>query len=310
MASSIMEKYIFNTYSELSTFLVSKGFTINNGNMKWAAAGNTNCHWSITGTSGAEKISFVNSKGQNAFRGITTQNGYIVDFAQGKCACIFIPLIDDGCILFLSKVANDFDIANLAITCENNWTYDDSTWVYGDNDLENGLVVCTPAEDDDKWRYSWRDMDSRSFYWDIDDGDDSVTKGTELPSKEMYNVPLTATLVKIRLNSGYWSHYIFNEVMGTVYSPGVIITVNGQRFIVLTDNDGVYRCPAFRLPAVAVTMNPSIATNEYSQTMTYNYNDYCIYDNKLYRCIIAVTKPGPFDPSHWVRTTVSAEKMR
>lgn len=72
-------------------------------------------------------------------------------------------------------------------------------------------------------------------------------------------------------------------------------------------NDMAYRCPAFKLPPEATSINPSSSTQEYSPLTTYKINDYCIYDNTLYRCIDAVITPEPFDDSKWVVTTVSAE---
>lgn len=42
----------------------------------------------------------------------------------------------------------------------------------------------------------------------------------------------------------------------------------------------------------------------YDNTATYNVNDYCIYNNNLYRCIVDITVAEDFTAAHWELTTV------
>ena len=51
----------------------------------------------------------------------------------------------------------------------------------------------------------------------------------------------------------------------------------------------------------------SIVSDAYSGSSTYNVGDYCIYDNKLYRCITAVTTAESFDSAKWKETSVKSE---
>ena len=39
--------------------------------------------------------------------------------------------------------------------------------------------------------------------------------------------------------------------------------------------------------------------DEYDNTLTYKVGDYCIYENKLYKCITEITTPESFDSSKW-----------
>ena len=51
----------------------------------------------------------------------------------------------------------------------------------------------------------------------------------------------------------------------------------------------------------------NISVDEYDSTSTYNVNDYCIYNNVLYKCITAVTVAEAFNSSKWQQTTVIDE---
>ena len=44
--------------------------------------------------------------------------------------------------------------------------------------------------------------------------------------------------------------------------------------------------------------------SEYDNTATYNVNDYCIYNNNLYRCIVDITVAEEFTPAHWELTNI------
>ena len=96
-------------------------------------------------------------------------------------------------------------------------------------------------------------------------------------------------------------------MLGELIIPSMIFKINGQKFINFCDNVN-YRCPVFKLPAEEQGANISTSTEEYSNLKTYKINDYCIYNNLLYRCIATVSTPEPFDDRKWVVTTVSYEK--
>ena len=50
-----------------------------------------------------------------------------------------------------------------------------------------------------------------------------------------------------------------------------------------------------------------IGGDEYDSTSTYEIGDFCIYNNKLYRCITAISTAEAFTPSHWEETSVAEE---
>ena len=53
-----------------------------------------------------------------------------------------------------------------------------------------------------------------------------------------------------------------------------------------------------------------LISDAYDPTASYNEDEYCIYNNTLYRCIsMGPTDPGDFDPSEWTPTTVADELM-
>ena len=45
----------------------------------------------------------------------------------------------------------------------------------------------------------------------------------------------------------------------------------------------------------------------YSSSAEYSIGDYCIYDGKLYRCVVPISSGETWAPSHWFETTVGAE---
>lgn len=313
-----LEKYIFQTWNDLQTFLTAKGFTIANNKITYDLTPNdTDCYWSYTS---AGTVNFVTSEGDNAFYHNLT------DFENGKyCGCVWVELKDNGFILFLSPIATDFDIADLTLCCVNNYhciRIDAETRlpVYEDdnNPLENGVVVCTPAEQDEYWRFSWRDKDivtatqrytdplPPTYKWNVDNTQGIVTVGTEIPYVQMIQAPLTATLLKVYLINGAWSEYIYTQVLGEINPPGDIFKINGQKFISISDNT-IYRCPVFKLAPEEEGVNPSSSTEEYRPTRTYKVDDYCIYEGLLWKCRQAVTVPMAFDQTYWYVTTVPYE---
>ena len=48
-------------------------------------------------------------------------------------------------------------------------------------------------------------------------------------------------------------------------------------------------------------------TDAYDDTETYDIGDYCIYNNTLYRCIVAIAVAESFTSAHWVATTIAEE---
>jgi len=54
--------------------------------------------------------------------------------------------------------------------------------------------------------------------------------------------------------------------------------------------------------------NGMIGVTTYSSNSTYAVGDYCVYNNKLYRCITAITTGEAFNSSKWTETTVMNEK--
>ena len=305
---ALMDKYIFTTFIDLKTYLISKGFVFNNNNdeMRWNYAGNTDCYWKVDVVGGKMKMNFIASDGQQAFR------DYIVDFTNNQyCGVIFIELENNGYALYLTPLPDDFPIVDLQITCKNGWDYDEQEedWVKNDDILQNGLIICTPAEQDNNWRFTWRDMDSRKEYWNIDNGRGYVSYHIELPSKMIMPSDLSVILARVFLNSGYWSNNIYQQVAGEIQLPYTVFRVNGQKYIGFADSD-VYRIPVFKLPPEYISVNDSSSTEEYSSLKTYHYGDYCIYNGLLWRCIQEITSPTPFDQSDWITTTVSAELMR
>ena len=232
-----LEKYIFETWQDLFSYLEDKGFIFDDNKIIWdAGPNNIDAYWFHNPN---HDINFYTSEGNNAFYHNLT------DFEHDKyCGCIFIPLQDDGCILYLSPVDVDFDITDLQLCCINNYN---SSYVAGSNPLENGVVVFTPAEADGYWRYSWRGQDPINHKWCVDNTRGIVTEGTEIPYVQIIPADLTITLLKTYLSNGSWSNYIYTQVLGDVTTPGNVFKINGQKFISITDNT-TYRCPAFKLP--------------------------------------------------------------
>lgn len=299
---SILERRIFQTWNELQSFLSDKGFIIQNNIIRWAGTPSSAlCHWTYDANG---TVNFVDSTGVTAFRHNLT------DFINNKdCGCIFLPLAGDGFVLYLTPLDPSFDIVDLHFTCTNNYSEQEGTIVDGSNPLENGLVIGSPAEEDNNWRYLWRDKDPEGFYFDVDNTKGVVTKGSEIPHKQMIQAPLTVTLLKAYLEPGFWSEYIYTQVLGEVTPPGNVFKINGQKFISFTNNT-TWRCPVFKLPPEPEELNPIDSTEQYSPKRIYRVGDYCINEGLLWRCTVPINTPEQFDYSHWDVTTVAQEKTR
>lgn len=304
---STIEKNIFYDYPTLKTYLTSKGFLFSDSDtkMRWGSS-NSQCYWTIDTTTGIMNFHKSDNTGDAFYHNLT-------NWGTGKewCGCIFITLADGGCVLYLTPLPIYTSIQNLTVCCTNNFHYDSEQEqiVDDDNLLENGLVAVTPAEQDGYWRYTWRSQDCTEghWYWDIDDGQGYTSQGSEIPCAELLPCNNVVTLSKAFLQNGRFSNNIYTQVLGELIIPSMIFKINGQKFINFCDNT-THRCPVFRLPAEEQGINISTSTEEYSNLKTYKINDYCIYNNLLYRCIATVSTPEPFDDRKWVVTTVSYEK--
>lgn len=56
--------------------------------------------------------------------------------------------------------------------------------------------------------------------------------------------------------------------------------------------------------AIAKTTN-IIGYDEYDSTSTYNVGDYCIYNNMLFKCLVAISTPEEFNSNHWDVTSIN-----
>ena len=45
----------------------------------------------------------------------------------------------------------------------------------------------------------------------------------------------------------------------------------------------------------------------YNNTSTYAVNDYCIYNNTLYRCITDISTAEDFTPAHWISISITSD---
>lgn len=300
----ILYKRILDTWTELQNFLTARGFTIANNKITYDETPISSLNYWSYDSDGT--VNFVNSEGNNAFYYNLT------DFVNGKkCGCIFLELIDDGFVLFLSPVDDNFSVSDLTFCCTNNYhrvvpAEGDPYYERDNNPLDNGLVIATPTDEDGKWHFLWRDEDPTDFYFDVDNTAGSITKGGEIPHTKMIQAPLTVTLTKAYLNYGVWSKYIYTQVLGEINPPGNVFKINGQKFISFSDNTQ-WRCPVFKLEPTEVVENDSSSTEEYSPKKTYKVGDYCIFEGLLWKCIVAVTTPQPFDQNSWITTTVPHE---
>ena len=326
-------KQIFSTYHDLAEKLTELGFVdnpisndpndpvSNNHRWFWGPMGHTNisCYWEVK--NGGAYINFKKSNNLSentdyafrsnlGFRAFNQESGE----PDNEVGLVFIPLADEGCILYLTPLPVNTSITELTINCENEQKYNSETHEYELDEnqlLYNGLVVYTPEEEvDEKWRCSWRSQDDTGFYWDVDTGKNLYEYGTEThqipPNVQILYSDQTVVLTKAALQNGGWSNFIRVLVLGSIAPPGKIFKIHGQKYICITDND-IMRCPAFKLPPEGIDQNDPASTEEYSVYKKYALGDYCIYNDALWRCTRAITTPSPFDDSYWQVTTVDQE---
>ena len=322
----VLEKRLFTSFSSLKLYLTNKGFTINssNGQMRWGAANaNSLCHWQFDNTN--EELNFVDSLGNEAFP------FSLCDFSSGRITGVaFIELEDGGCAINVTPLNEGSSTSDFTLSCALGY---DPDYSMNTSLPQNGLVVCTPEEDDGYWRYGWREKPDRvqnggnyyfktpSFSWVIDNCRNIVTSGKEISTVSRWEVSQTISIAKVYLADGYWSNYIYNQILGTNQAPGQVFELNGKKFISFCPEDltevkdsesSSYtsyprRCPCFILEGETVLINDSSSTQEYSNRTIYHAGDYCIYRSLLYKCLIDILTPEPWDSTHWELTTVPNE---
>lgn len=324
-----LEKRVFENWNNLKAYLLSKGFVISNGQMRWGAANQTtNCYWSIDDIN--QTINFVDSDGNNAFP------YSLSDFSTGRVTgVVFLPLRDGGCVLNITPLNSGATAGDITLDCTLNFTGTPPNITLNEDLPQNGLIVCTPAEEDGYWRHSWRDSihlqksDSSDYFikpnfkWVIDNGQQNVLSAKEIPAVQRWVVSNMVTLTQTLLADGFWSQYIYTQVLGENQGPGQIIKINGQKFISffnsnLEGEDGSeagtpslpYRCPCFPLAQTEPTVNDHYSTQEFSSSKTYQVGDYCIHGGRLYICTTAIPTPEVWDETHWEITTVSIELLK
>ncbi|HAH17807.1 MAG TPA: hypothetical protein DCL29_02175 [Eubacterium sp.] len=304
---SEMKKTLCCNINEVKSYLTNLGFTISGNKMLWdAAESDTQCYWQLQNNI----ITFKRTDGESAF----IKN--LVDFDMTEtideetvnrnvCAIVFIPLANDGCALYLGMVPEGTNISDITFSCYN-----------GNSLLNNGLVVCSPAEADGHWYYGWNapvtgDNPDEKLRWCLDNGHNNYEYGdnvSQIPMKLVLPTSMSMTLVRAYMNFGDWSQNFRVQVTGDINPPGSIFKINGQKYIVFSNNS-TSRAPAYKLPAESVILNLSTSTEEFSPLKTYGVNEYCIYEGLLYKSRVNITTPGPFDESQWTVTTVYNEKM-
>lgn len=302
---AILQKTICTNINDVKAFLQGLGFTIgNDGKIIWSYASNDtgSCYLFINN----DIINLHQSDGFNAFE------NSLVDFSMSgkpKCAIISLPLQDNGIAIYLGMIAETTTLSDIYLCCANT-----------DALLNNGLVVISPPEDDGHWYYGWNygystsgstSIDDSCIYWNLDNGHGNYEYGinlSQMPVKQLYNTAMSLTIVRPYLNSGHWGRNIKMQVTGEVNVPGQIYKINGQKYITISNNSST-RAPVYKLPPEDEIINLSTSTEAFSTSKRYAIGDYCIYNELLYRCVSAVTQPGPFDQSQWMITTVYNELL-
>ena len=373
----LYEKNFFANPVDMKDYLEAKGFIFVQGEhygdpqydiqeeMRWGEADqDSSCYWGWNDNSGIRN--FVDSNGNEVFSHAlsifparsATPPYRITDFRA--TGVLFCRLKNNGIILNIAPFSFDAysqsasilnsrpnlinDIQNyFTLSCEFPKYDSDGTMV--PSSIRNGLVACTPAESDGRWRHSWREQRTPttpstntymppSFRWTVDAG--IMGSVSTLPTVQRWDTQFSLALSKVVLPQGFFSNNIYTQVMGQNTSPGMIFTINGQRFIsfcpetiseqylsyiddqgdqqVDTDapvrNSLLYRPICFLLADDIQLINDHTSTQEYSSETVYAAGDYCIYNGALYICTTAITTPEPWDVTHWERTTVSAELTR
>lgn len=325
----LLEKRIIESLQDLKDYCEAKGFIIDNNEMRWGYANqDSNCYWTFDDTN--ETMNFIDSDGNEAFP------YSLCDFSEGRVTGVaFLPLKDNGCAIQITGLPEGSSSSDFTVSCALGYNYNSQGTRVIDNTVpHNGLVVCTPEEEDGYWRYSWRaaakwsqsaygGTKRPSFQWCIDDCRHNVIPGKEIPTTCFWEVSNVLGLSKVMLTDGIWSNYIYMQIMGLNAAPGQVFKINGQTFISFYREDGTehiggdtyvsipnYRPPCFMLPEESILINDPTSTKEYSRYTKYKENDYCTYRGLVYRCLTDINIPEPFDITHWQLTTVPNELLR
>lgn len=110
------------------------------------------------------------------------------------------------------------------------------------------------------------------------------------------------------------------KVNGTPVSSGFTINYGGGAVVfepsltvadVVTADFSYVTDVSNRLDTQENTLNTHLnnTADAFDEAKTYAVGDYCIYNNALYRCIVAVETAGEWNPDNWVATSVGAEIM-
>lgn len=108
------------------------------------------------------------------------------------------------------------------------------------------------------------------------------------------------------------------KVNGTPVSSGFTINYGGGAVVfepsltvadVVTADFSYVTDVSNRLDTQENTLNTHLnnTADAFDEAKTYAVGDYCIYNNALYRCIVAVETAGEWNPDNWVATSVGAE---
>lgn len=75
-------------------------------------------------------------------------------------------------------------------------------------------------------------------------------------------------------------------------------------FALCADTKKAYLCVASGEVMEIGAFPFSIIADEYNDSEEYDIGEYCIHDNQLYRCIVAVSRGEGWFPAHWTQTSV------
>lgn len=351
------DKKFFLYPSDLKIYLEELGFVIDEENhMRWGYADQDSaCYWIWDDNSGVTE--FLDSNETSVFYDPISRwpsrdpsTGDITTFRT--TGVVFCALKNNGCIInfktfdasYLTDGAGPTgQTMNIARDMQNEFTISCQLLNYAEHYSQNALIACTPAEEDGRWRYSWRNQMYSSnvttpnsyyppsFQWIIDNG--LPGNVSALPSVQRWDVQFALALSKVYLPQGSLSNNIYMQVMGDNEVPGMVFTINGQRYIslcpeslneayfcykdsegqIIYDSDApqrdslLYRPICFLLADDEQTVNNHTSTQAYNQNTLYRIGDYCIYNGLLYICTTNIDSPEPWDMSHWEVTTVSEE---
>ena len=115
-------------------------------------------------------------------------------------------------------------------------------------------------------------------------------------------------------NQGIYAHIVGNGTASDARSNAYALRWDGQQDvtndIVRVDSGGTWDgVHTSLIDALADKAIKSIIANEYDNTATYEFGDYCIYENTLYLCDALQIVAEDFDPTKWIATSVAEENI-